>query len=179
MLGAMALGLALLIGAIMGMFAIGRPRLAPGRLASSVDQHLGLGGVAEVIYRLPQVASWSGRSPDFVSENKYLLDQLPQAVHQINPSRLIRLGRPVILAASLLMMLSAAAAGYQFLPLPKYDPVALPNPDLSTPEQQPSRTTTTCVASKPGNRACRWRWSNRFRRDQFLRPRTANSRFGI
>ena len=130
MLGAMALGLALLIGAIMGMFAIGRPRLAPGRLASSVDQHLGLGGVTEVIYRLPQVASWSGRSPDFVSENKYLLDQLPQAVHQINPSRLIRLGRPVILAASLLMMLSAAAAGYQFLPLPKYDPVALPNPQI-------------------------------------------------
>ena len=133
MLGAMSLGLVLLIGAATGMLAIGRRRLAPGRLVSSVDQHLGLGGVAELIYRLPQVASRSGRSPDFVAENYYLLDQLPQAVHQINPSRLVRLGRPAMLAAALLLMLSAAAAGYQLLPLPKYDPVALPNPEICPP----------------------------------------------
>ena len=133
MLGAMSLGIVLFTGAVIGMLAIGSPRLGPGRLASSVDQHLGLGGVAEVIYRLPQTASRSGRSPDFVAENHYLLDQLPQAVHQINPSRLVRLGRPGMLAAALLLLLSAAAAGYQLLPLPKYDPVALPNPEICPP----------------------------------------------
>lgn len=133
MLGAMSLGLVLLTGAVIGMLAIGRSRLAPGRLASSVDQHLGLGGVAEMIYHLPQVASRSGRSPDFVTENHYLLDQLPRAVHQINPSRLVRLGRPVILVVALLLMLGAAAAGYQLLPLPRYDSVALPNPEICPP----------------------------------------------
>ena len=133
MLGAFALSMVFVTGAGAGMLAIGRQRLAPGRLASSVDQHLGLGGVAEVIYRLPQVAKRSGRSIDFVADNHYLLDRLPQAVDQIDPSRLVRMGRPFVLTASLLLMLSAAAAGYQLLPLPQYAPVALPNPEICPP----------------------------------------------
>ena len=46
MLGAVTISSVLFIGALVGMLAVGRQPLDPGRLVSSIDQHLALGGVA-------------------------------------------------------------------------------------------------------------------------------------
>ena len=68
-----------------------------------------------------------------MAENRYLIDQLPAAVDKIDPSTLVRLVAPAVFAGSLLLMVAGAAASYQVLPLPKYDPVALPTPEICPP----------------------------------------------
>lgn len=149
MVASCGIGFALVIGGTLSVFAVGRSAVAPIQVATAIDRQLGLKGIAETVYALPYLSSVANRSEADMADNSYLYSTLPNRVEQIRPDQLVRFLRPLALLVVALALTLATAISYQFLPLPKFDPVALPDPEICPPPNNNQPEPPPAVSLQP------------------------------
>ena len=130
-LALIGVGLAALVGLVLGILAIGRQALEPVQVGQSVDAKLDQRGVSEAVFGASMGingASMAGQQPLLGRQSKI-------SARVIDAGRLVDVLPWALLAMLSLGLVGAAGAGFQTLPVPQFDPIDLPDPEICPPAE--------------------------------------------